>query len=406
MSSTEYVCAFRGRRDDYQVPWALQESQRLDQFITDSYSGPLLRKLSRTLPIRARKKVEFRYRSEIPSEKVRCLWTTAAMAHVHRWLGISRVASFARLDQDFSRAAERRARQTGSNLLLYTPYAWEAFTASYRHTPCKALFQYHPHQDYENRLLAADMRKHPEVRSSYHLATGCQLPEALQRRITDCWKPADVIFCASTFTKLTLLEAGAPEARCRVVPYGITLSEAKPESTAATKTFRVLYVGMGIQRKGLHHLLAAWARAKLSPESELTLVCRTMDPGFEEIVARSPRTRLIRATSREELNRLYAQSTLFVLPSLTEGFGQVFLEVLSLGCPVLGTANTCLPDLGVEADGVFLVDPGEVESLTRRIEQLEGKLTGHPHYRLAARACAERFTWARFRDGIKAGLQR
>ena len=51
--------------------------------------------------------------------------------------------------------------------------------------------------------------------------------------------------------------------------------------------FRALFVGSGVQRKGLHHLLHAWHRARLPADSELTLVCRNLDPGLEELVIRS-----------------------------------------------------------------------------------------------------------------------
>ena len=58
------------------------------------------------------------------------------------------------------------------------------------------------------------------------------------------------------------------------------------------------------------------------------------------------------------------------MPSLIEGFGQVYLEALSFGLPVLGTRNTCLPDLGDEGDGIFCVDPGNIEELTSTLERL------------------------------------
>ena len=34
---SHYVCAFRGRRDNYQVPLTLAEAGQLDRFITDAY---------------------------------------------------------------------------------------------------------------------------------------------------------------------------------------------------------------------------------------------------------------------------------------------------------------------------------------------------------------------------------
>ena len=67
---------------------------------------------------------------------------------------------------------------------------------------------------------------------------------------------------------------------------------------------------------------------------------------------------------------------------------------------MLGTRNTSLPDLGGETEGVFLVGAADKDELVSRLEHLAGLLPNHLEYRVAARKCAERFTWARFRDGI------
>jgi len=62
---------------------------------------------------------------------------------------------------------------------------------------------------------------------------------------------ADLILCASAFTRRSLLEAGADERRCRIVPYGIDLPPAPPPAPAGD-AFRAVFVGSGGQRKGLH----------------------------------------------------------------------------------------------------------------------------------------------------------
>ena len=87
-----------------------------------------------------------------------------------------------------------------------------------------------------------------------------------------------------------------------------------------------------------------------------------------------------------------------------EGFGQVYLEALSYGCPVLGTPNTCLPDLGTEEDGVFLTPAGDVEDLAGTLERLATFLPDRLALRKHAHACAGRFTWERFRQTIVSHL--
>src|SRR6185436_4412 len=106
-----------------------------------------------------------------------------------------------------------------------------------------------------------------------------------------------------------------------------------------------------------------------------------------------PGVQITRGLSAADLQAAYARSSLFVMPSLVEGFGQVYLEALAQGCPVLGTANTALPDLGSESDGIFLVQPCNVDELIAKLEQLSRALPQSAEVRRAARASAARFTW-------------
>ena len=72
---------------------------------------------------------------------------------------------------------------------------------------------------------------------------------------------------------------------------------------------------------------------------------------------------------------------------------------------MLGTANSCLPDLGGEPDGIFLVTPGDVDQLSNSLERLCRVLPGNQNIRRAARACARRFTWPAFRKTLLLALQ-
>jgi len=395
----KYVCAFRGRRDSYQAPLALAENELLDQFITDVYAVPWAKGLAKFSPPSVRTKLNSRSEPGIPMERVHCLWGTTMVEYLRHQLGCGRALTFNKLDHRFSQAAAKRAAQTRSHLFLYSSYAWEAFTASYSYMPRKVLFQYHPHPGLERRILAEDSVLHPGVGESFSGGVPGQLPEQLIKRERDCWKHADLIFCASTFTKRSLLEAGADVKKCLVVPYGIEVPVAV-EAEPPAEAFHVVFVGSGGQRKGLHHLLFAWQKAVLPASSRLTLVCRMIDNGIMQLITPTSRVELRRGVSHAELNRLYASSSLFAMPSLVEGFGQVYLEAMAQGCPVLGTANTCLPDLGGEADGIFLVTPGNVDELVAKLENLSKILTGNRLVRQRARDCAVRFPWVRFRRNL------
>jgi len=392
----KFVVAFRGRRDDYQVPLALAEADGLETFITDAYAFDSIRKVLSLFPNRFLESPRQRFKQGIPDSRIECLWKTTLRERALQVAGIAGGKVYASTDPDFSRAAAREARDTHADLFLYTPYAWEAFRESYEHQPRRILFQYHPHSATERRILHQDVVKYPEVNASYREETGHQLAQHAKRRIDDAWKHADHIVCASSFTRDTLLEAGATKAACSVIPYGIPHRNIERDRSLPTR-FEVLFVGSGVQRKGLHHLLSAWDNATLPETSRLTLVCRVLDPGIEVQALDTEGVRLLKGVSQKRLHELYRSSTLFAMPSLVEGFGQVYLEALSFGCPVLGTTNTCLPDLGDDSNGVFIVDPGKIKDLTERLQTLANRLPGSSEVRFQAAECAACFTWTAFR---------
>lgn len=404
MNSSKYVCAFRGRRDYYQAPLALAEAELLDSFITDVYARRTVSALSKGLPASLREKVLSRRRTGIPDQQVRCLWTSTLLERANFRLGRPESLVFARYDAEYSKAAAARARKNGANLFLYSPYAWEAFTAPYRHTPHKVMFQFHPHAQVESRILAEDKQRFPFVRESYTEESGERLSEQLRERNRDAWKHADLVFCASSFTRQSLVEAGAPETKCRVVPYGI---EVPKISIEAPEAFAALFVGAGTQRKGLHHLLLAWQQARLPKGSKLTLVCRTIDSGILDLVSSTPNVELIRGLGQTDLVQRFRKSALLVMPSLVEGFGQVYLEALAEGCPVLGTKNTGLPDVGDTGgdEAVNIVEAGEIDQLTARLETLSRELPGNTTIREAAQRSAAGFSWLRFRQNLIGDLR-
>ncbi len=156
-----------------------------------------------------------------------------------------------------------------------------------------------------------------------------------------------------------------------------------------------------MQRKGLHHLLSAWKRARLGDRSgRLTVVSRVIEPGLKALFADVHGATLRSDVTQQQLEDLYDEASLFCMPSLVEGFGQVYLEALSHGLPVLGTPNTCLPDLGTEEDGIFIVEPGDVDGLAAMLQRLSASIPGNEALRGAARNCSERFTWQEFRRKI------
>ena len=67
----------------------------------------------------------------------------------------------------------------------------------------------------------------------------------------------------------------------------------------------------------------------------------------------------------EVLAEAYTGAKLFVYPSLNEGFGFPPLEAMSLGCPVLASRVSSIPE--VCGDAPFYYDPADRESFSYQL---------------------------------------
>lgn len=76
----------------------------------------------------------------------------------------------------------------------------------------------------------------------------------------------------------------------------------------------------------------------------------------------------LRGVSNDDLVLLHNAASLFVFPSLYEGFGLPLLEAMACGTPVLASNNSSIPEIVGEA--AVLVEPRDVKTIAVRISSL------------------------------------
>ncbi len=69
----------------------------------------------------------------------------------------------------------------------------------------------------------------------------------------------------------------------------------------------------------------------------------------------------------EELSSYYKNCDVFVMPSLKEGFGVVFLEAMAFGKPVIGCTSGGIPDVVIDNVTGYLIDFGNSQKLAEKI---------------------------------------
>jgi UDP-glucose:(heptosyl)LPS alpha-1,3-glucosyltransferase len=161
-----------------------------------------------------------------------------------------------------------------------------------------------------------------------------------------------------------------------------------------------IFVGSGFARKGLGCLLEAWPR--MDSRVLLMVVGEDRHRGYFQARAQALgiASRMRWLGPRQDVPALLAAADVLVLPSLFEAFGNVALEAMAAGLPVLLSAQCGAAEVLPAAWQAFVVpDPKQPEDLACRLSAL---LAAASELRAGARPAAEPFTWHRYGEQLLA----
>ena len=216
------------------------------------------------------------------------------------------------------------------------------------------------------------------------------------------------IIAVSEASRRDVLEAtGMEEHRVRAVYNGVEehlcRRPTEEEITRVLERFglRGPYVltvaGDNGPKKNLENLIRAMA--KLPVEHRGATLANVGEPrydvgGVEKLIAElgmSGRVRFLGRVSDDELRSLYAGARLSAYPSFYEGFGFPIVESMALGTPVVTSNVSAMPE--VAGDAALLVNPREVEEISRAIAHLLGDDGVHADLRAKGLERVKRFRW-------------
>lgn len=144
----------------------------------------------------------------------------------------------------------------------------------------------------------------------------------------------------------------------------------------------ILYTGMWKKHKNLIRFFKAFEQFKTKNKSPLKLVLTgKIDKNEPEVLKEIERidnltmkqfnNEAIVTTGfieEEELPVAYTGALMYVIPSLSEGFGWPPLEAMACGTPVIASNLSCIPEILGEAPLYF--DPYNVDGMAKAIETL------------------------------------
>jgi glycosyltransferase involved in cell wall biosynthesis len=171
-------------------------------------------------------------------------------------------------------------------------------------------------------------------------------------------------------------------------------SEALRERARACDRPLLLYVGRLVREKNLEDLAAAVAilNKTIGPDA-FRLAIVGDGPFAPELKQRLPHAHFAGYQQNGALARWYASADLFVFPSTTETFGNVVLEALASGVPVVGADACGTRDLVQHGVNGLLCQPNDPADLARNITWLLTDATRLERLSDAAEVTALRYRW-------------
>jgi glycosyltransferase involved in cell wall biosynthesis len=226
---------------------------------------------------------------------------------------------------------------------------------------------------------------------------------ALMKRL---YRRAEAIVVPSAFSRDEFLALAGERDEVHVVTPGVDERFARVERRPRERPF-ALVVGTVERRKNLLRAIEALAAV---PALELVAVGPPTSYAGE-VSARvrelglGARVTLRGYVERTELDALYAEATLALVPSRYEGFGYALAEALCAGLPVVAARSSSLVE--VAAGDAPLVDPDDTAGWVDAIRAIAADRAGAERRAAAARPRAiARFGWAAAAAGCTAVYRR
>ncbi len=162
-----------------------------------------------------------------------------------------------------------------------------------------------------------------------------------------------------------------------------------------------------LQAKGLINLIQAFSKiSRRHPDAQLVIAvgkapdrlkeefdsAYRMLEGYIKLHGIEAMT-TVRTFTLDEIPEVYKAANVFVLASENETFGQVFIEAMGSGVPVVGTKVGGIPEIISDSRNGYLIPANDVSALAQKIEKLLTDQTTVDDFRRAGiETIAHKFT--------------
>jgi glycosyltransferase involved in cell wall biosynthesis len=234
----------------------------------------------------------------------------------------------------------------------------------------------------------------------YPYATKRQLEWVVRRQVA-LYKGAYAVCVSSRWAADSIVrDHGIAARKVHVVGNGRN-ADAPPPADRDWSTPRFLFIGRHWKRKNGDAVVRAFARVRMEfPDARLDIVGGHPPLDVEGVTGHG-HVAVSQPEGRARIEGLFSAATCFVVPSLLEPFGLVYVEAAAAGIASIGTTNGGTSDsIG---EGGILVDPHDDEAIYKAMLEMcdpdRARRLGE-----VARERAPLFTWPAFGQRILRSL--
>ncbi len=194
---------------------------------------------------------------------------------------------------------------------------------------------------------------------------------------------AKLLTANSNFAKKKIEALGCPRSKVVKLPESLKIKDFlfHPKKLKPREKIKILTIARLVEKKGLEYSIKAVTRVfknypnfeyKIAGDGPLADRLRKLIQklGVEKKII------LLGGQDQNQIQKLYQQSHLFVLASLTdkngdqEGQGLVLQEAQACGLPVIATLHNGFPEGVLDGRSGFLVPEGDIDALAEKLEYL------------------------------------
>jgi len=328
-----WICCQLGAREHYAVPRALKLGGLLDKFITDLWirPGTVLHSWKKNLSGRFHPDLEDA-RVSAPNIPALTFELKASFARENGWKLISR-----RNEWFQQYAVSHLKAPAGGNhtVFAYSYAAKEIFEIARARGWQTVLGQIDPGPA-EERIVAELEKTSPVKHTHWELA-----PKAYWDNWRDECALADRILVNSGWSKDALISEGVAAEKINVIPVAYEAKEQSsfqrqyPRAFSSERPLRVLFLGQVNLRKGVAELLEAVKL--LSGENVEFWFVGPLQIRVPEELRLHPQIRWFGVAPRVMVESYYRDADVFILPTLSDGFGLTQLEAQAWKLPVIAS---------------------------------------------------------------------